>query len=286
MKDLEAQHPEKEPPLLKIENLWLVYPPPNQVEALRGIDLTIRRGEFVAFIGQNGSGKSTLTKCISGFLRPTKGCVYVNGKDNTKIRTSKLAQVIGYVFQNPDHQLFKENIFSELAFGLKNIGKSKDFIEKKVEQVLKRMHLWEARDAHPFQLGKGERERVAIAAILAMEPEVLIVDEPTTGQDRREARTIMKLMAELNKEGVTVIFITHAMHLVAEYAKRVVALYKGQILIDGDVREVFSQPSLLAKTYIQPPQITRFGINLEISPLPLGVNEAIKMLLGEIQGGR
>jgi energy-coupling factor transport system ATP-binding protein len=268
--------------MINIENVSFTYPPPNRVQALKNVSLNITNGEFVALIGQNGSGKTTLAKCISGFLKPTKGSIRINGRDTHNMRTSDLAQEVGYVFQNPDHQLFKESVYDEIAFGPKNIGKPKEDIEKKVREVLDRMHLWEFRDLHPFRLGKGQRQRVAISAILAMEPEILVIDEPTTGQDRREARAIMDLTYDLNKEGVTAVVITHAMSLVAEYTKRTVALCEGQILIDGTTREVFREADLLSHTFIEPPQITMLGNSLEFNPAVLTVDEAKDAIMKRI----
>ena len=268
--------------IIDIENLSLTYPPPNRVQALKNVSLNITKGEFVALIGQNGSGKTTLAKCISGFLKPTKGTIRINGRDTKNMRTSDLAQEVGYVFQNPDHQLFKESVYDEVAFGLKNIGTPKEDIEKKVREVLDRMHLWEFRDLHPFRLGKGQRQRVAISAILAMEPEILVIDEPTTGQDRREARAIMDLTYDLNKEGVTALVITHAMSLVAEYTRRTVALCEGQILIDSTTREVFRETDLLSHTFVEPPQITMLGNALELNPTVLTVDEAKDAIMKRI----
>ncbi|MBS7623737.1 ABC transporter ATP-binding protein, partial [Candidatus Bathyarchaeota archaeon] len=171
--------------MIEIDHVSYTYPAPNRVQALKNVSLNIEAGEFVALIGQNGSGKTTLAKCISGFLKPTEGTVRIDGVDTRRMRTSELAQKVGYVFQNPDHQLFKETVYDEIVFGLRNIGMSRDRVKKKVEEVLNRMHLWEFRDMHPFRLGKGQRQRVAISAILAMEPEILVIDEPTTGQDRK-----------------------------------------------------------------------------------------------------
>lgn len=268
--------------VIDIDHVSFTYPPPNRVRALKNVTLNIETGEFAALIGQNGSGKTTLAKCISGFLKPTEGAVLIDGVDTRKMRTSELAQKVGYVFQNPDHQLFKETVYDEVAFGLRNIRTPRDQIGKKVQEVLERMHLWECRDLHPFRLGKGQRQRVAISAILAMEPEILVIDEPTTGQDRKEARAIMDLTLGLNKEGVTALVITHAMNLVAEYARRTVALCEGQILIDGPTRDVFREIDLLSHTFVQPPQITLLGDRLGIDPAILTVGEAEEIILKRI----
>ena len=156
--------------IISIENVSFTYPPPNRVQALKNVSLSIGNGEFVALIGQNGSGKTTLAKCISGFLKPTKGVVRINGRDTKDMKTSDLAKEDGYIFQNPDHQLFKESKYDEIAFGSRNIGTPKQEIEKKVRDVLERMHLWEFRNLHPFRLSMGCNLCINLPASLVAPP--------------------------------------------------------------------------------------------------------------------
>jgi energy-coupling factor transport system ATP-binding protein len=265
-----------------IKDLRFVYPPPKVVEAIRRIDLEVKSGEYVAIIGHNGSGKTTLSKLISGFLEPTEGSLTIGGESVHKIPPRVRPSVVGYVFQNPDHQVFKDTVWEDVAFGLENLGYPEDDIQQIVHDTLQQLDLWELREVHPFRLGKGDRQRVAVAGLIVMNPKILLVDEPTTGQDPERARDIMRLMTNLNKErGVTVIAITHAMDLVAEFVERVVVMGAGEILLDGDVREVFSQPEVLAKTYVQPPQIARLGLELNLNPLPLSIDEIVNQIVAK-----
>jgi energy-coupling factor transporter ATP-binding protein EcfA2 len=264
---------------LSVKDLRFIYPPPKRVEAIKKINLEIKEGEFAAIIGHNGSGKTTLSKLISGFLEPLEGTVQIGGKEVKDIHPVVRPTVVGYVFQNPDHQVFKESVWEDVAFGLENMGLPQDEIESKTASVLERLDLMKVAAIHPFRLGKGDRQRVAVAGILVMNPKVLLVDEPTTGQDPERARGIMRLMTELNQEEkITVITITHAMDLVVEFAERVIAMGQGEILLDGPPREVYSQPEILAKTFVSPPQIVRFGLELGLDPLPLNVDEAAAQL--------
>jgi energy-coupling factor transport system ATP-binding protein len=245
-----------------IEVSGLVFDYPDGTRALDTLDLDIRANEFIALIGQNGSGKTTLSKCLNGILKPTKGFVKIGDLDTTqKGMTKKIVTKVGYVFQNPDHQLFNNTVHKEIAYGPKNIGLSHDEIEVRVLEAARVCGLPESLfQEHPFFLTKGLRQRVAIASILAMRPRVIIVDEPTTGQDRRQSVEVMNFLKDLwEGEGHTVIIITHEMPIVSEYAKRCVVLGRGRILADGTTRDVFAQPELLAKTFVKPPQITRLA---------------------------
>jgi len=237
--------------IINIEELEYIYP--DGTRALDNISLRINRGEFVALIGQNGSGKTTLAKCMSGIYKPTKGRIIVDGLDVKISPTSKIATKIGYVFQNPDHQLFNETVYKEISFGPLNIGLNKEEIEKRVRQALNIVGLNESYlDMHPFFLPKGLRQRVAIASILALSPPIIIVDEPTTGQDFKQSFEIMDFLRMLNKRGHTIIIITHDMPIVARYATRVICMAQGKILIDGPTREVFSKSEILAKSFVRP----------------------------------
>jgi len=252
--------------IIKVENLWHVYP--GGVTALRGINLTIHEGEFLSVIGQNGSGKTTLVKHFNGLLKPTKGKVTVYDVDTSRASISELSKKVGYSFQNPDHMLCNETVRKELAFGPINLGFSKEEIEGRVANAAEKLGLKDVLDEKPFSLSKGERQRVAIASLLTMGPKVLIVDEPTTGQDYRMSKEIMDLCTALHKEGNTIIVITHDMNLAAEYSERVVVLKDGEILCEGTPKEVFSQVETLEKTYLKPPQVTRLSQRLAEYGIP------------------
>src|SRR5213593_1802559 len=236
------------------EGLEFEYPAPRRILALKGVALRVPKGEFAAIVGQNGSGKTSLARCISGYLRPTRGTLRVADTEVWRLRPAQRATRVGYVFQNPDHQLFRERVWDDVAFGLQNLGASPDEIQESVEQVLRRLELWDKREVHPFQLSRGDRQRLAIAAIIVMRPQLLIVDEPTTGQDMARSREIMDLLARLNRdEGMTILTITHVMELVAEYARWVIVMHDGRVLLDGPPRQVFSRAEELRISAISPP---------------------------------
>jgi energy-coupling factor transport system ATP-binding protein len=266
-------------PIIEVVDLELTYPPPHEHTALKDINLTIDRGEFTALIGHNGSGKTTLARCIVGLLKPTRGRVYVNGVDNRNIPLSRMAQTVGFVFQNPNHQIFNDTVWSEITCGLKNLKKPRDYIKQRGEEVLKLMDLERYRDIHPFRLGEGTKQRVAVASILAMNPELLIVDEPTTGHSPRESMMVCQLLQSLNKEGMTILMVTHSMPLVAQYATRVIVLADGKIVDDGPPRHIFNNTKVLDIAGMHPPQISRLGLLLDLRPPPLTVDEMEKAFL-------
>jgi energy-coupling factor transporter ATP-binding protein EcfA2 len=266
-------------PAVVAQDVYLEYPPPRRIRALDGVSARFNVGAFVAIVGQNGSGKTSLARCISGFLKPTRGRVLIGNLDVQKLRAATRARHVGYVFQNPDHQLFKESVWDDVAFGLRNLRLPSDQIDERVETTLRRLDLWAQRDRHPFRLSKGDRQRLAIAAIIVMRPRVLIVDEPTTGQDPARSREIMDLLTELNADGTTVVVITHVMELVAEYARQVLVLHAGRLLIEGTPREVFAQPELLAVSRVSPPPVTRVALELGLAPLPITIAETREIIL-------
>ncbi len=239
----------------------LVYCYPDGTRALDGINMQIGLGEMMALIGQNGSGKTTLSKCLNGLFKPTSGDVIVDGLNSRTTPIVQMVKRVGYVFQNPDHQLFNSNCWDEIAYGPRNIQLSEAEVKERVEEAARVVGLKEEYfNEHPFFLSKGQRQRVAIASILALRPRVIIVDEPTTGQDSYQSLEIMNFLQNLNEEhGHTIIIITHDMPIVARYARRVVAMGNGRILADDSPRVVFSQPDILAQTYLEPPQITQLA---------------------------
>lgn len=239
----------------------LIYRYQDGTLALDGINLGIKMGEMMAFIGQNGSGKTTLSKCLNGLFKPTEGDVIVDGLNSKKSSIVQMVKRVGYVFQNPDHQLFNNNCWDEIAYGPRNIQLDEDEVKERVEEAAQVVGLNPGYfEEHPFFLSKGLRQRVAIASILALRPKVIIVDEPTTGQDSKQSIEIMNFLTRLNKElGHTIIIITHDMPIVAQYAERIIVLGLGKIITEGAPAEVFAQPDALAKTNIEPPQITQFA---------------------------
>ncbi|MDO8431450.1 MAG: energy-coupling factor transporter ATPase [Candidatus Binatus sp.] len=236
---------------------------------LDSIDLRIDAGDFLAIVGQNGSGKTTLAKNIVGLLAPQTGRVTLEGKDRSQMRPAETVREVGYVFQNPDHQIFAATVEDEVAFGPRNFGLSSDEVKRRSDEVLEAVGLQDERASDPFLLSKGERQRLAVASVLALRPRVLILDEPTTGLDHREQLRMMKLVRELNEAGTAIVIITHTPWLVAEYARRVVLMRRGAKIFDGGVREFFMHDELLRSSSFRPPEVTelsrRFG-TLALTP--------------------
>jgi len=246
--------------IIKVEGLRFTYP--DGTEALKGIDFKIRRGEYVAVIGQNASGKTTLVKHLVGLLKPTHGDIWVFGLNVKRASVADLATRVGYIYQNPDHQLFCQTVYEECAYGLRNLGLPEAEVKSRVKNILGRLGMSGLEETETFILGKGERQRLAVAAVLAMSPEVIIVDEPTTGQDMKQSKSIMDLLGQINRDGKTVIVITHNMRLVAEHVDRAMVMSDGRILLDDTVRNVFSNIDLLRRTFLTPPQITMLASSL------------------------
>jgi energy-coupling factor transport system ATP-binding protein len=239
-------------PLLSVKEVEHTYP--DGTEALQGVSLDIREGEYVLIIGQNGAGKTTLVKHFVKLLEPTEGAVTVGGIDTRELAVSELAQRIGYVAQNPDNQIFNATVGEEVSFALSNLDYPDEEVESRTVESLESMGLLEVREAHPLSLPKGDRARVVIAAILAMKPEIVIFDEPTTGQDYQGAKYILDVSRQLHEMGKTVIVITHHLYLMPDYAERVIVMGKGTLLLDAPIREAYNEKALLRSTFLNPPQ--------------------------------
>jgi energy-coupling factor transport system ATP-binding protein len=253
------------PALVETRQLSFAYTADRPV--LDGIELRIATAEFVAIVGQNGSGKTTLAKLLTGLLKPTRGRVLLDGRDRAELAPAESAHLVGYVFQNPDHQIFASTVEEEVAFGPRNFGLAPEAVEERTAEVLHAVNLEHARARDPFLLSKGERQRLAVASILALRPRLLILDEPTTGLDYREQRRMMTLVTELNRSGIAIVIITHTPWLVAEYARRVVLMRKGRVLFDGAVREFFAQDELLQGSSFRAPEVTRLARQFGFSAL-------------------
>jgi len=225
------------------------------VPALAGVTLNLKRGEYVAIVGGNGSGKTTLAKMLNGLLKPASGTVTVRGKSTLDQSVAELARYVGYAFQNPDHQLFCSTVDDEVRFGPHNLGYKGDDLSKKVGRALETMRLTQLKDKPPLSLTLGQRRRISIASVIAMDSEVLIFDEPTTGLDTQETDDLMSSIEGLNREGRTIVLITHDMRLVAKHAKRVVVMSRGRIVLDTDPRGAFSDLDLLRASSMLPPPV-------------------------------
>jgi energy-coupling factor transport system ATP-binding protein len=228
--------------------------------ALDRVDLTVRQGECIAIVGANGSGKTTLAKLFKGLLVPTRGEVRIHGEDTRRLTAGRLATAAGFVFQNPDHQIFADTVSEEIAFGPHNLGVPARDVPERVREALEAVGLDRPgiADADPFSLTKGDRQRVAVASVLATRPDILIFDEPTTGLDYREIRGMMGLIRRLNQAGHTIVMITHLMWVAAEYAARCVVLQEGRVVVDERTRALFAQPGRLEPLGLRMPQIPRF----------------------------
>ena len=246
--------------LIHVNNLEHIYP--DGTKALHGVSLDIHTGEYVLIIGQNGAGKSTLVRHFLNLLKPTSGELQINGIDSKKLSVSELASHIGYIAQNPDNQIFNMSVWDEVAFALKNLKFSKEEIKSRTEESLSSMGLLEYKDRHPLALPKGDRARVVIAAILAMYPDTIIFDEPTTGQDFKGSQYILDISRKLHQMGKTVIVITHHLYLMPDYAERVIVMGKGSILLDAPIRQAYLDTEKLNSTYLTPPQAVLLGKTL------------------------
>ena len=251
------------------------------VKANVDISMSVEQGSIVGLIGPNGSGKTTLVKHFNGLLKPTDGNVMVGELDTSENPVGLLARQVGYVFQNPNHQIFAASVLDELSFGLKNIGLEEEMIKNKVEQIAEEFSLTEYLDLNPYRLGFSLRKTVGMASIIAMEPNVIILDEPTTGQDFLGVKNIRDSMHNLKKEGKTVIVVSHDMPLVAEETDRVLVMCDTELIFDDSPSKLFSNNEVLNRTNLKPPQISSFTTSVGISKSNnaiLSVEDAIKSL--------
>jgi len=266
--------------VIEVKDMHFKYP--SGVEALRGVTLTIPNGDFVAVMGQNGAGKTTLVKHFNGLLKPTKGDVLIDGVNTRDVSIAKLARNVGFVFQNPDHQLFCETVEEEVAFALRNFGFEKDIISKRVTWALNLLALTQYRQTSPFMLSGGERKRVALASVLAWDPKIVILDEPTIGQDHQQKEKLRQFIIQLREQKKTIVIVTHDVEFVAECNPRVVLMTEGKIVADGNADKILTDRDVVAKASIVPPQIAQIFMQLADLGLPtnvIDVYEARKILL-------
>ncbi|WP_221033124.1 ABC transporter ATP-binding protein [Actomonas aquatica] len=244
--------PNRGRPILALRNVTHTYP--DGTTALNNITVEIPRGEYCLLIGQNGAGKSTLLQHFLNLLQPSSGEAQIDDVDLAQFNVAQLARRIGYVPQNPDRQLFNASVEAEVGFSLQSTDLDEAAKKARLEEALAAMNLTHLRHAHPFSLSKGDRARVVIAAVLTLDPEVLIFDEPTTGQDAAGARAILDLTRELHARGRTIVIVTHHLYLMPEYARRVLVLGQGQLLLDAPIREAYHAIETLRQTSVDPTQ--------------------------------
>ncbi len=248
-------------PVIQVTNLDHVYP--DGTIANRDISFAIAPGEFVALVGQNGSGKTTCAMHLVGIHKPTRGRVVVNGKDTRRVSADEITRDVAYVFQYPEHQFVTSSVHEELAFGVRRQGGlSETELQARVEATLEEIGLTDKRDRHPYMLSVGEKRRLSVAVMTITNPAILILDEPTYGQDRRFTYQLMEYVIQLNRRGTTVLFITHNMKLVAEFAERMLVFHEGELVFDGTPRALFPQTELVRRTQLAPPPIASLSLRL------------------------
>lgn len=241
---------------LRADALWFHYTP--GVPVLRGIDLSFAPGA-TALVGQNGAGKSTFVRLLNGLLKPAEGRVTVDGVDTRENTVAQLARTVGLVFQNPADQLFRSKVIEEVMFGPQNLGAEAEEARERAERTLAQLELSEFAESNPYDLGLAERKMVTVAGVVAMETDVVILDEPTIAQDLRGTEKLGEVVERLRAAGRTVITITHDMDFVARYFSRVVVLTDGRVVADGPAAEVFGDEEALSAAGLEPPQVTRLG---------------------------
>ncbi len=275
---------------IKVDHVSYVYDPDQKVRryAIQDVSLEIRKGEFVSIIGHTGSGKSTLVQFLNGLLKPTEGHVYFDGRDifEKDFSLKLLRQKVGIVFQYPDHQLFESDVLKDVMFGPKNMGQSPKEAEANARAALKVMAMDESTfEKSPFELSGGQKRRVAIAGILAMNPDYLILDEPTAGLDPEGRDEILELIRTLNwSQRIAVILVSHSMEDVAEYANRILVMNDGRIIMDDTPKNVFRSYQELEKIGLSAPQVTYVAHELKKKGFPIDedimtVEEAKKEIL-------
>lgn len=244
--------------MIDFKNVCFSY---EKGDNIKNVSFHIDKGDFVAVLGSNGAGKTTLSKLFNGILKPTSGDVIVDGMNTKTTRTSAIAKHVGFLFQNPDRQICKNTIREEIMFSLECIKAEKEYSEKQCDKILEQFGFDGTRD--PFNMSRGERQRIALASIVAAEPDVLILDEPTTGLDYAECMHIMQIVSDLNSKGVTVIMVTHDMELVLDFAKKVLVMNDGKMLAFDEMRKVMKNKAVLDEAHLIPPQIAGLAMRLD-----------------------
>jgi energy-coupling factor transport system ATP-binding protein len=269
-------------PMIVVREARYVYPR-GRVVALDGLSIDVPAGQIVGIAGQNGSGKTTLTKLLNGLLKPTSGSVTVNGMNTSDWPVQKMAAHVGYVFQNPNHQLFATTVEEELKFGPRNLGVPDEEIPERVAEAVEFFGLQDVLALHPYRISFPLRKLVGIASIFTMRPRVFILDEPTTGQDHRTTGVINRLITRLGERGDTVVCVSHDMPLLADVSERLLVMWNAQLIADGTPREVFSDREVMGRTHLTPPQITQLSPRIPSRagrPAALSVGELVDDIRG------
>lgn len=251
--------------MIEVNDLWFDY---DGYPVLKGVSFEISSGEIVAIMGENGAGKTTLIKHFNGLLKPKRGYVKIFGVDTREATVAQLSRRVGLIFQNPDHQLFAETVRDEVSFALKNFGFPKDVIEDRVEKVLKMLDLYDLKDRSPFTLSGGERRRVTIASVLCYDPDIIVFDEPTVGQDYMNKEKLARLIKLLHTQSKTIVVVTHDIEFVAENIPRVILLSSGKVIADGSTRRILTDENLITKANLVLPQVTQIAYFLKDFGIP------------------
>ncbi|MCP2034635.1 energy-coupling factor transport system ATP-binding protein [Planomicrobium sp. HSC-17F08] len=260
--------------VIELQNVSYRYPVSDDY-VLKDVSFTIEKGKFTAIIGNNASGKTTLCNAIRGFIPhfykgDLEGTVRVGGKDTQETQLGQMAEQVGYVFQNPFIQVsgVKDNVFEEVAYGLENLGVPVEEIRLRVEEILKLVNIDHLRDKNPFELSGGQRQRVALASIIVMDPDILVIDEPTSQLDPVGTEQIFDIIRLMKERGKTIVLVEHKMDLIAEYADDLLVMSEGKVVMQGAVREVFGNPEY-ERYNIQYPHVTEVALQLQKSGMPL-----------------
>ena len=264
--------------MIRMEHVSFSYP--SQGSVITDVSFEAGEGEFIAILGANGAGKTTTARLIDGLIRPTSGRVWINGMDTAATSVSQRAREVGFLFQNPDRQICKNTVREEILFGLRTVrgDEGEEVLNARAEEVLRDFGF--TGEEEPFSQSRGQRQRVALASVLAPEPRILILDEPSTGMDYRECCQIMDRIRQMNEEKkVTVVMVCHDMEVVLDYARRALVMCHGELLADGPVRDIFRNRELMEKASILPPQMIglsmRLGEGFEEADSPESMAEAV-----------
>jgi energy-coupling factor transport system ATP-binding protein len=268
-----------QPNVIEVQNLSFKY---DNKTILDDVSLNVPKGDFLAIVGPNGAGKTTLAQLLAGVLRPQQGKILLNEKDSTKMTHKELIQQVGFVFQNPEHQFITDSVEQEVSYGLQVMGLAENEIKARTDRLLTKFGLKRLAKANPFTLSHGEKRRLSVATMLAVGQKILILDEPTFGQDQRNAVNLMQMLKDLHNKGCTVIMVTHDMTLVAEYAQHVAVVVKGKISFYGTTREAFDQPELLAQANLALPPLAELSHRLKAKnadwPVFFTINQFLETL--------
>ena len=257
-------HAKDAEPVLTFDHVEFAYP--NGGAAVHDLNLTLYPGELVGVVGQNGAGKTTLTKLLTGLLKPASGSVRVTGLDTAAVPTSRIAREVATLFQNPDRQICKDTVLDEVAFGLELAGIDRAEALRRAQLVIDRFGL--PADEAPFSLSRGQRQMVALASVVVVEPKIVVLDEPTSGLDYRECMTVMETVRTMAERGCAVIMVCHDMEVVSDFAERIVVMADGRILDRGRTHELFSNIELMQRAYVEPPQVIELSRRLASSVSP------------------